>query len=144
MMSGPTMNRQGSKRIFSFLLVSGLFWSPATRSITAQEAEPRDQPISLSRTTAAQGAGPKPSAKDKTSGETTPQAGAFVIAPLPISSPAVGSGIVPIFAYIFPTAARSPPSVLCRAGLPSRPRHAPQPFLSDCRNISGFHRGLLL
>src|SRR2546430_10123906 len=93
MMSGPTMNRQGSKRIFSFLLVRGLFWSPATRSITAQEAEPRDQPISLSRTTAAQGAGPKPSAKDKTSGETTPQAGAFVIAPLPISSPAVGSGI---------------------------------------------------
>ena len=117
MMSGPTMNRQGSKRIFSFLLVSGLFWSPATRSITAQEAEPRDQPISLSRTTAAQGAGPKPSAKDKTSGETTPQAGAFVIAPLPISSPAVGSGIVPIFAYIFPTADKSPASVLGGAGL---------------------------
>jgi Omp85 superfamily domain len=117
MMSGPTMNRQGSKRIFSFLLVSGLFWSPATRSITAQEAEPRDQPISLSRTTAAQGAGPKPSAKDKTSGETTPQGGAFVIAPLPISSPAVGSGIVPIFAYIFPTADKSPASVLGGAGL---------------------------
>lgn len=28
--------------------------------------------------------------------------GAFVIAPLPISSPAVGSGIVPVLAYIFP------------------------------------------
>src|SRR2546430_12721812 len=110
MMSGPTMNRQGSKRIFSFLLVRGLFWSPATRSITAQEAEPRDQPISLSRTTAAQGAGPKPSAKDKTSGDTTPQAGAFAIAPLPISSPAGGPGTLPVFAYVLPTGDKSPGS----------------------------------
>src|SRR5437016_13897268 len=112
MMSGPTMNRQGSKRIFSFLLVSGLFWSPATRSITAQEAEPRDQPISLSRTTAAQCAGPKPSAKDITLGETTPEAGAFVIAPIPIPSPARGCAIVPLFAYIFLTRHNSPASLV--------------------------------
>ncbi|MGC1417627.1 MAG: hypothetical protein WA817_20220 [Candidatus Acidiferrum sp.] len=26
----------------------------------------------------------------------------FIVAPLPISSPALGSGIVPVFAYIFP------------------------------------------
>ena len=108
------MNRQGSRRIFSFLLASGLFCSPATRSKTAQEAE------SLSRTTDAQSASPNPSAKDKTSAETKPQGGSFVIAPLPISSPALGSGVVPVFAYIFPidTADKtSPPSVLGAVGL---------------------------
>jgi outer membrane protein assembly factor BamA len=45
--------------------------------------------------------------------------GSIVVAPLPISSPAVGSGIVPIFAYIFPLSAKdkiSPPSVVGAAG----------------------------
>ena len=46
--------------------------------------------------------------------------GAFVVAPLPISSPAVGSGIVPVVAYIFPTSSGdkiSPPSVVGAVGL---------------------------
>ncbi len=46
--------------------------------------------------------------------------GAFVVAPLPISSPAIGSGIVPVFGYIFPFSTRdkvSPPSVIGVAGL---------------------------
>ena len=46
--------------------------------------------------------------------------GALVLAPLPISSPALGSGIVPVAAYIFPLNAgdkTSPPSVLGAAGL---------------------------
>jgi outer membrane protein assembly factor BamA len=46
-------------------------------------------------------------------------AGSIVVAPLPISSPAVGSGIVPVFAYIFPLSAKdkiSPPSVVGGAG----------------------------
>jgi hypothetical protein len=112
------MNRQGSRRILCFLLVSGLFWSLATGSLRAQEAEPRDKPISPSPTTDAQLTSPKPSAKDKPSAETKPQAGAFVIAPPPISSPAVGSGVVPVFAYIFPTStAKSPASLLGGVGL---------------------------
>ena len=44
----------------------------------------------------------------------------FVIAPLPISSPALGTGIVPIVGYIFPLSTRdktSPPSVIGGAGL---------------------------
>lgn len=113
------MNLQGPRRIFCFLLVSGLFWSLATGSLRAQEAEPRDKPISPSPTTDAHLASPKPSAKDKPSAETKPQAGAFVIAPLPISSPAVGSGVVPVFAYIFPTSAadNSPASLVGGVGL---------------------------
>lgn len=46
--------------------------------------------------------------------------GSFVVAPLPISSPAVGLGIVPVLAYIFPVNASdktSPASVVGAVGL---------------------------
>jgi hypothetical protein len=46
--------------------------------------------------------------------------GAFVIAPLPIESPALGSGIISVVAYIFPLETNekvSPPSVIGPAGL---------------------------
>jgi len=112
------MNRRGSRRIFSFLLAGGLFWSLATGSTAAPQAEPRAKPISPSSTTEIQDASAQPSAKDKPSGETKPETGAFVIAPLPISSPALGSGVVPVFAYIFPTGDKtSPASLLGAVGL---------------------------
>jgi hypothetical protein len=44
----------------------------------------------------------------------------FIVAPLPISSPALGAGIVPVFAYIFhlsPHDKTSPPSVVGGVGL---------------------------
>jgi hypothetical protein len=90
--------------LFSVPLATGLFWRLATRSIAAQHAEPQAKPISPSRTNA-QDARAKPSVKDKPSAETKPQTGAFVIAALRISSPALGSGVVPVFAYIVPTSA---------------------------------------
>ena len=43
-----------------------------------------------------------------------------MVAPIPISSPAIGSGIVPVVGYVFPISARdkvSPPSVVGAAGL---------------------------
>jgi Omp85 superfamily domain len=46
--------------------------------------------------------------------------GSFVFAPLPIVSPAIGSGIVPVVAYIFPFQTRdenSPPSLVGVSGL---------------------------
>jgi hypothetical protein len=46
--------------------------------------------------------------------------GAFVVAPLPISSPAIGSGIIPVLGYIFPFSTHdkiSPPSTIGVAGL---------------------------
>jgi hypothetical protein len=68
-----------------------------------------------------QAAGQKASAQNDASHEKKPEgSGALVIAPLPISSPALGSGIVPVFAYIFSlggTNDRSPASVLGAAGL---------------------------
>lgn len=114
------MNRQGPRRIFSALLASGLFWVLATRPIAARQAGPQAQAISPPRTTDAQDASAKPSARDKQPAETKPQTGAFVIAPLPISSPAVGSGFVPVFAYILPTSSankNSPASLVGAVGL---------------------------
>jgi hypothetical protein len=46
--------------------------------------------------------------------------GSFVVAPLPISSPALGTGIVPVLGYIFPLRRNdkvSPPSVVGMAGI---------------------------
>jgi outer membrane protein assembly factor BamA len=59
----------------------------------------------------------KPQDKKK---EKRPRRGAFVVAPIPISSPAIGSGIVPVLGYIFPFSTKdkvSPPSVVGVAGL---------------------------
>jgi len=53
-------------------------------------------------------------------GHTTSRTGSFIVAPLPISSPALGTGIIPVFGYIFPLSKNdtvSPPSVLGMAGL---------------------------
>lgn len=52
--------------------------------------------------------------------ERTPKRGEFVFAPIPISSPALGSGLIPVGAYIFPFKPKdaiSPPSVIGAAGL---------------------------
>ena len=52
-----------------------------------------------------------------------PARGAFVVAPLPISSPAIGSGIVPVLGYIFPFSTKdkvSPPSTIGAAALAYR------------------------
>jgi hypothetical protein len=60
-------------------------------------------------------------AKDgKAKKEKKPKRGAIVVAPLPISSPAIGSGIVPVLGYIFPFSKNdqeSPPSTVGVAGL---------------------------
>jgi len=53
-------------------------------------------------------------------GKSSGPRGSFVIAPLPISSPALGTGIVPVVGYIFPFRKDdtvSPPSVVGMAGV---------------------------
>jgi surface antigen Omp85-like protein len=57
---------------------------------------------------------------DKAKKEKKPKRGAIVVAPLPISSPAIGSGIIPVLGYIFPFSKNdkeSPPSTIGVAGL---------------------------
>ena len=58
--------------------------------------------------------------KQNASPQNKQDGGSFVIAPLPISSPALGAGIVPVLAYIFPldrSDKTSPPSLIGAAGL---------------------------
>jgi hypothetical protein len=63
---------------------------------------------------------PAPSKQDTTTGETKkPKRGTMIIAPIPISSPAVGSGLVVLFGYVFklnPEDKLSPPSMVGLAG----------------------------
>ena len=61
----------------------------------------------------------QPDAKPKEEG-TSEKRGSLVVAPLPISSPALGTGLIPVLAYIFPLRKNdkvSPPSVVGVAGL---------------------------
>lgn len=73
------------------------------------QSTPPDKPIAVDQ------AKDQPKKKKKLGGR-----GAFVVAPLPISSPAIGSGIVPVLGYIFPFSTKdkvSPPSTVGVAGL---------------------------
>jgi Omp85 superfamily domain len=100
---------------------------PASAGIAAQENSAKPPTAQDPQTTApakpaavdAQSTEPqkpeKPPKKDK-----KPARGAFVVAPLPISSPAIGTGIVPVLGYIFPFSTKdkiSPPSTIGAAGL---------------------------
>ena len=86
--------------------------NPATSSgqeATPSPAKPPDQP---DQSTAPDKSEAKPKEKEKR--------GSIVAAPLPISSPAIGSGIIPVLGYIFPFSMKdkiSPPSVVGAAGL---------------------------
>lgn len=62
----------------------------------------------------------KPEKKNEEKSEKRKSRGAIVVAPLPMVSPAIGSGIIPVLGYIFPFEQKdnaSPPSVIGAAGL---------------------------
>jgi surface antigen Omp85-like protein len=112
-----------SQRIWKalfFLLASGLYAMLGGTELAAQETlDSKDSGI-RSKTTEDHSQNPKGSPQQNASPENKPEGGSFVIAPLPISSPALGSGIVPVLAYIFPldkSDKTSPPSVVGAAGL---------------------------
>ena len=107
------------------LLLTGQFlWVPSGVLVMAQEhpegsSESDTCEQNLRRANADRD--PDPSQNHEPASEkTSTRRGDFVIAPLPISSPALGTGIVPIVGYIFPLSTRdqvSPPSVIGGAGL---------------------------
>ncbi len=93
--------------VFILLLSS---WS----GLTANAQEP-----DLSRTPPATSAELAPP-DDVKENQTTSSGGSLVGAPLPISSPAIGSGIIPVVAYLFPLQKndkKSPTSLIGAAGL---------------------------
>jgi hypothetical protein len=129
-------SRPISALVHIILLFGGL-WILLNAPAIAQEQQeaPRPgtssrQPVTASPTEAADQseqttASPRPETqpqddeKEKEK-KKRPRRGALVVAPLPTSSPAVGSGIVPVLGYIFPLSMKdrvSPPSVVGVAGL---------------------------
>jgi hypothetical protein len=115
----------GSVLILFLLLGGPCFFSGALAK--AQQSAPSGQQSSTPQST------PTQAAEQPTQTETAPQPkaeseekkrrekrGEIVAAPLPISSPALGSGIIPIVGYIFPFSKNdkvSPPSVVGGVGL---------------------------
>jgi Omp85 superfamily domain len=90
------------------------------RRSDAQEARTNQPPSSIQTTETPPSPSKPVEGDDNTSKKARAKRGAFLVAPLPISSPALGSGVVPVLAYIFPVSANdeaSPASVAAAAGL---------------------------
>src|SRR5438874_7086969 len=103
------------------LLLSGLHWNSAATLVEAQETRVSQKLNLSSQTTGGAQAGSGPAVgQEKSQKKGNQEHGAFVVAPLPISSPALSSGIVPVVAYIFPIIGSdktSPASVVGASGL---------------------------
>ena len=101
-------------------LVGGFYCSFSGTNVAAQETEISESSYFRSQTAEDQAQDRNASAQQNTSAGSKQDGGSFLIAPLPISSPAFGSGIVPVLAYIFPLSRSdktSPSSVVSAAGL---------------------------
>ena len=122
--SVPTPNRSSLWGVRATLAVCILFAAWAE----AQEQHQREDPDATAAPqesqhetdlTAQEPAGSETRAVPEQT-KTTDRRGSFIIAPLPISSPALGTGIVPVLGYIFPFQKNdnvSPPSVVGMAAL---------------------------
>jgi len=91
---------------------------PLVQSAAAQEPPISEQnPVETTQPTRSEDL---QTSADSGSNQATQSRGALVVAPLPIVSPAIGNGIIPVAAYIFPFHVKdkkSPPSVIGAAGL---------------------------
>lgn len=119
-MNCPSRSLQQPWRFLFLFLFGGLNWNLAARPVQAQEPMVNEE-LDSTQTAESNAEGSKAIAQQEDSQKKTHQkSGAFVVAPLPISSPALGAGVVPVLAYIFPTSIgdkTSPPSVVGAVGL---------------------------
>ena len=102
-------------RILSLVLVAGIHSGFGQTDLQADVPEPA-QVTQSTKTPAAESQPISHSKKKRKSGRR----GSFAAAPIPISSPAIGSGVVPVVGYIFPLSSKdkiSPPSVIGAGGL---------------------------
>jgi hypothetical protein len=108
----------------SLLLLAAFFWTLLATVAEARELQSGDGTTS-GQTSSSQN---NPTCKElpsdpKAPAQDTPVESkheSLIVAPLPISSPALGTGIVPVLAYIFRISSHdktSPPSVIGGAGL---------------------------
>jgi len=108
--------------------VALLVWILLPRAVRAQqEQNPPQRDVSAADSPQAVAPPPPPEANSSSEAEvksqqekTSRRRGSFVVVPLPISSPALGTGIIPVLGYIFPFSKKdqvSPPSVVGMAGI---------------------------
>jgi hypothetical protein len=106
--------------LFLFLFTP-LYGSFAASLVEAQEVNSNQAPTTPSHPVEIPPPGTEPPAPNEEAQKKGQHGGgALVIVPLPISSPALGSGIVPVVSYIFPISASDkafPPSVVGGVGL---------------------------
>jgi hypothetical protein len=115
-----SLSSQRFGRTLFLFLAGGLPGLLGSVKLAAQEAVVNKGQPSGSQPTEDHAQDPSGSAQQSASTGNKQRRGSFVIAPLPISSPALGSGIVPVLAYIFPLDRgdkASSPSVVGAAGL---------------------------
>jgi hypothetical protein len=117
------MNPQSVKSLFqkviSILLIGGLSLFFTARCHGQEEpavGKALDSPKSENQADPSKNDQAKTPVEKK---QKKPSRGSIIVAPIPISSPAVGSGIIPVVGYIFPLRKKdtiSPPSVIGAAG----------------------------
>jgi hypothetical protein len=113
--------------VLALIVTSGLCASAQEVQVRAQTPTSTNQESTQQQTsppdggkTSAQSTTPSQPETPKEKKKKVKGRGAFVVAPLPISSPAIGSGIIPLLGYIFPFSTHdkiSPPSTIGAAGL---------------------------
>jgi len=122
--SVPTRNRSSLWGVRATLAVCILFaaWAEAQDQHQREDAAATAAPQRSQHEANLSASGPADSETRAVPEQkkTTDRRGSFIIAPLPISSPALGTGIVPVLGYIFPFHKNdnvSPPSVVGMAAL---------------------------
>jgi hypothetical protein len=135
MISHPDLREPGQMRrtligvLIIIVLLSGFFFVPASSGQIAEQPETANTGSELkTESTKTQESGessqsPASTTPEKEPGKTKkeklPGRGSILIAPLPIVSPAIGNGVIPIVGYIFPFSKNdkeSPPSTIGAAG----------------------------
>jgi hypothetical protein len=118
--TGSSFNSPRFRKALLLFLAGGFYGSVGGAKVAAQQAAESESPSFQSPTTEDHTQDSSGTARQNASPGNKQDGGSFVIAPLPISSPALGAGIVPVLAYIFPLSGSdktSPPSVVGAAGL---------------------------
>jgi hypothetical protein len=122
-LSDPCTGAERCRSAVPLLLTGVLLWIVLASPAQAQESQPGEpttgkQTTSSLATSTSNDHPRSPEASDRQKPPVEKKhhdRGSFVIAPLPISSPALGSGVIPVLAYIFPLSSHdktSPASVI--------------------------------
>ena len=119
--SGQKSQCASLRLLFVVLLASALFLVFSRVTLAQQEKEnPCDKSAQPEKQPETANSQCKETETEQTKKKQSGRRGAFVFAPLPISSPAIGTGIIPVAGYIIPIGSKddaSRPSVVGGAGV---------------------------